>query len=306
MNSKRNLLILAMLFAVVGYIYLHFGAANGFVIEHIRIPRLLLTALTGLILGSVGFCFQLLLDNPLAEPYILGVSSGAALSSILAASAGMYLLMPLFGFLGALATMLLVYWLARQGGGFNTTKLLLAGIIIGMFISAIISLVMYLNQEDIGNIINVLMGNLGHIFSRSEWNIFLGVAVLAMILLGYLFLQGRRLLILSTGDMLAGSLGINVKAYRIKIFVICSLLTGLSVAFAGIIGFVGLIIPHLVRLIWHGNKPGSIFYAGISGAFFLIICDFIAMHIAIIELPVGIITAFVGCPLFIYLLWQKK
>lgn len=291
---------------VIIYIYLHFQAASGFVINNVRVPRLLLTALTGLILGSVGFCFQLLLDNPLAEPYILGVSSGAALSSILAAAAGMYLLMPLFGFLGALATMLLVYWLARQGGGFNTTRLLLAGIIIGMFISAIISLVMYLNQQDIGNIINILMGNLGHIFSRGEWQVFLGVALISLLLLTYLFLQGRRLLILSTGELLAVSLGINVKSYRIRIFVICSLLTGFTVAFAGIIGFVGLIIPHFTRLIWRGNKPGSIFYAGISGAFFLIICDFLAMHIAIIELPVGIITAFIGCPMFIYLLWQKK
>ncbi len=298
--------LLLLVLALVVYVYLVFGAASGYVVEHLRFPRLLLTILTGMVLGSAGFAFQLLLNNPLAEPYILGVSSGAALASILAGAAGLFFLIPLFGFLGALAAMFTVYWLARSGGIFNTTRLLLAGIIVGMFLSSIISLVMYLNQNDIGNIINVLMGNLGHIFSNTEWRIFVGISVILVLLLSWLFLQGRRLLVLSTGDMVASSLGINVRRYRVQIFVVCSLLTGLTVAFSGIIGFVGLIVPHLVRMIWKGNKSGSIFYAGIFGAVFLLICDFIAMHLAVIELPVGIITSFIGCPVFIYLLWRKK
>ncbi len=298
--------LLLIVLALVIYIYLVYGAANGYVVEHLRFPRLLLTILTGMVLGSAGFAFQLLLNNPLAEPYILGVSSGAALASILAGAAGLFFLIPLFGFLGALAAMLTVYWLARSGGIFNTTRLLLAGIIVGMFLSSIISLVMYLNQKDIGNIINVLMGNLGHIFSNTEWRIFVGISVILILLLSWLFLQGRRLLVLSTGDMVASSLGIDVRRYRVQIFVVCSLLTGLTVSFSGIIGFVGLIVPHLVRMIWKGNKPGSIFYAGLFGAGFLLICDFIAMHLAVIELPVGIITSFIGCPVFIYLLWRKK
>ncbi|MCF7912264.1 MAG: iron ABC transporter permease [Candidatus Cloacimonetes bacterium] len=301
----RVILLFALMTAVI-YIYIVFGAASGYVIQHLRLPRLVLTMLVGMTLGSVGFAFQLLLNNPLAEPYILGVSSGAALASILAGAAGLFLLMPLFGFLGALAAMLAVYWLAQRDGMFNTTRLLLAGIIVGMFLSSIISLVMYLNQNDIGNIINILMGNLGHIFSNSDWQIFIGIAIICLVLLGWLALQGRRLLVLSTGDLLAGSLGLNVRRLRVQIFIVCSLLTGLTVAFSGIIGFVGLIVPHLVRLIWKGNKPESIFYAGVFGSVFLLICDFIAMHLAVIELPVGIVTSFIGCPLFIYLLWRKK
>lgn len=306
MNKQQKTFAALIIIAATVYIYMTYDLSSDYVLQQIRFPRFMLTLLTGMVLGSIGYCFQLLLNNPLAEPYILGVSSGAALFSILAGSLGFYLLMPVAGFAGALITMLIVYWLARQGGGFNLTRLLLAGIIIGMFISAIISLVMYLNQDDIGNIINVLMGNLGHIFSQQEWNIFLIVFTIVIILLIYLFLQGRKLLIISTGDLTAVSLGIDVNSFRKRIFVICSLLTGVTVAFSGIIGFVGLIIPHLVRLIWKGNKPESMFYAGIFGAVFLLWCDFLAMHITIIELPVGIVTAFIGCPLFIYLLWQKK
>jgi iron complex transport system permease protein len=306
MIRYRRLLLSFILLAILISIYLAFGVESGYVIRHLRMPRLILTLLTGMVLGSCGFAYQLLLDNPLAEPYILGVSSGAALASILAGALGMYLLIPLFGFLGALAAMLLVYWLASRNGILNSSRLLLSGIIVGMFLSSIISLMMYLNQNDISNIINVLMGNLGHIFSENEWRIFLVICGLAAVLLLWLFLQGRRLLLLSTGELVAGSLGLNVRRYRIEIFVVCSLLTGMTVAFSGIIGFVGLIVPHLVRLTWKGNKAASIFYAGMFGAIFLLISDFIAMHLLIIELPVGIITSFIGCPLFIYLLGRRK
>ena len=306
MVKHWRIILLIILLMTAIYLYLVYGAASGYIIQHLRLPRLILTLLVGMTLGSVGFAFQLLLNNPLAEPYILGVSSGAALASILAGAAGLFIFMPLFGFLGAAGAMLTVYWLARSRGIFNTTRLLLAGIIVGMFLSSIISLVMYLNQNDIGNIINILMGNLGHIFSNTEWRIFTWIAGICLILLGWLFLQGRKLLVLSTGDMMAGSLGLNVQRLRIQVFIVSSLLTGLTVAFSGIIGFVGLIVPHLVRMIWKGNKPASIFYSGIFGAMFLLICDFIAMHIVMIELPVGIITSFIGCPLFIYLLWRKQ
>jgi len=306
MGKHWRIILLIFLLTVAIYIYLVYGASSGYIIQHLRLPRLILTLLVGMTLGSVGFAFQLLLNNPLAEPYILGVSSGAALASILAGAAGLFILMPLFGFMGAAGAMLTVYWLARSKGMFNTTRLLLAGIIVGMFLSSIISLVMYLNQNDIGNIINILMGNLGHIFSNTEWRIFTWIAGICLILLGWLFLQGRKLLVLSTGDMMAGSLGLNVQRLRIQVFIVSSLLTGLTVAFSGIIGFVGLIVPHLVRMIWKGNKPASIFYSGLFGAMFLLLCDFIAMHIVMIELPVGIITSFIGCPLFIYLLWRKQ
>ena len=143
------------------------------IIYSVRLPRLMLAFLTGFVLAGVGHSFQVMLNNPLAEPYILGISSGAAFGSILAVILGMHVLMPVFGFIGAFLTMFLVWFLAHIGGFFNKTKLLLSGIIVGMFFSALISLLMYLNQQEIGNIINILMGNLGRIFSRDEWIFFL-------------------------------------------------------------------------------------------------------------------------------------
>lgn len=276
------------------------------VILALRLPRFLLSFLVGFVLAGVGYAFQILLNNPLAEPYILGISSGAAFGSILAGIIGFYLLMPVFGFIGAILTMLIVWRLAHIDGFFNRTKLLLSGIIVGMFFSALISLLMYLNQKEIGNIVNVLLGNLGHIFSQNEWMIFLIVFLVSILLMIYLFSLSRKLIILATGDVIATSLGIEVKKLRTRIFIIASILTGITVAYAGIIGFVGLIIPHFVRMITGGNRRSGMFQAAIFGAFFLIFCDILAMNIAAIEIPVGVITAFLGSPFFLLILVRSK
>lgn len=303
MSKKLLAIVFPILLIALIYLYLTYGISSTNILFAIRIPRLLLALLSGFVLAGVGYSFQVMLNNPLAEPYILGISSGAAFGSILAAVSGFYILMPVFGFLGALLTMILVWSLAHLGGVFDTTKLLLSGIIIGMFFSAFISLIIYFNQQDIGNILSVLMGNLGHIFSNLEWKIFLGVFGLSIILMLYLFSLSKQLEILSTGDLVAVSMGIDVRKLRRRIFVISSLLTGITVAYAGIIGFIGLVVPHLVRMIF--GTRNDIFYSALGGAFLLILCDFIAMHIAIIELPVGIITAFIGCPFFIYVMAKK-
>jgi len=175
-----------------------------------------------------------------------------------------------------------------------------------MFFSALISLLMYFNQKDIGNIINVLMGNLGYIFSYSEWRVFIFVFAVSMMLLAYLFYLINQLLILTTGDLVASSLGVDVKKLRRKIFIVSSLLTGATVAYAGVIGFIGLIIPHLVRMIQGGNKRFTYLYSIWMGAVFILICDFIAMNIASVEIPVGIVTAFIGCPFFIFIMVRSK
>jgi len=202
------------------YFYLFYEISSSYVIIHIRIPRFLLTFLAGFVLGGIGYAFQLMLNNPLAEPYILGISSGAAFGSILAAISGLFLLMPIFGFVGAILTMFLVWKLSHLGGFFNKTRLLLSGIIIGMFFSALISLLLYFHQEDIGNILNVLMGNPGRIFSNLEWKIFLFVFAISIILMSYLISLTHQLNILATGDLVAGSLGINVVNLRRGIFII--------------------------------------------------------------------------------------
>jgi len=292
-----------LLFAGLIFLYSTYGISSVNILWSLRFPRLLLTLLSGFVLAGVGFSFQVMLDNPLAEPYILGISSGAAFGSILAAVSGFYLLMPLFGFAGAFLTMILVWGLAHLGGQFDKTKLLLSGIIIGMFFSALISLIIYFNQQDIGNILSVLMGNLGHIFSNREWYIFLLVLAISLGLMFYLFSLAKQLQILSTGDLIATSIGIDVKKLRRRIFLVSSLLTGITVAYAGIIGFIGLVVPHLIRMIFGSRQ--DIIYSALGGAFLLLLCDFIAMHIASIELPVGIITAFIGCPFFIYVMAKR-
>jgi iron complex transport system permease protein len=122
----------------------------------------------------------------------------------------------------------------------------------------------------------------------------------------YLFSLSNQLQILTTGDLVASSLGINVRKLRRKIFIISSLLTGITVAYAGIIGFIGLVVPHIIRMVLVGNKKFSLIIAAFGGALLLIICDFLAMHIAVIEIPVGVITAFIGCPFFIYIMAKTK
>jgi len=291
---------------IMVYFYLFWEATSANIVTQIRLPRLLLTFLSGFVLGGVGYTFQIMLNNPLAEPYILGISSGAAFGSILAAISGLFLLMPIFGFGGAIFTMFLVWKLSRFGGFFNKTRLLLSGIIIGMFFSALISLMMYFHQQDIGNILNVLMGNPGRIFSNSEWKIFLLVFGISLVLMAYLISLTHQLNILATGDLVAGSLGIDVKKLRRLIFIISSVLTGIVVSYVGIIGFIGLIVPHLVRMIFGGNKRFGLLFSAIGGAILLIFCDFIAQHILEIEIPVGIITAFLGCPFFLLIMVKNR
>ncbi|HPT72812.1 MAG TPA: iron ABC transporter permease [Candidatus Cloacimonadota bacterium] len=289
----------------VFYLYLTWGISSEWVLVKVRLPRFLLTLMTGMILAGVGSTYQMMLNNPLAEPYILGISAGGAFFATLAAVIGLSVLMPLFGFGGAILTMIIVWTLAHARGYFDKVKLLLSGIIAGMFFSACLSLLMYLNQQDISVIINILMGNLGHIFSNTEWLVFLGLFAVSIILMLYLLLSANKLNIVTSGDLAATTLGVDVKSLRRNIFFVSSILTGITVAYAGIIGFVGLIVPHMVRLRF-GSDQKKVFPLSIwGGALFLLICDFLAMHLTVLELPVGIITAFIGCPLFVYLMIKR-
>ncbi|MCB5271194.1 MAG: iron ABC transporter permease [Candidatus Cloacimonetes bacterium] len=286
-------------------LYLFWGNPSSNIFWQVRIPRLLLTLVTGMSLSAIGSVYQLMLANPLAEPYILGISSGSAFGSILFASMGLYILMPLGGFIGALITMVLVWRLAQRRGAFDRGRLIIAGVIVGMFFSAGISLMMYLRREDTVLILSTLMGNLGRIFSYSEYRVFVLLSIVILILLIWLYLKSRALDIMSSGDLYAASVGIEVHRLRQQIFVVTSLIIGIVVSYAGIIGFVGLITPHIMRLLGFSNQkriyPGSLLF----GASFLLAADFLAKNMAGIELPVGVITAAIGCPFFIYLLLRK-
>ncbi len=307
---KNNILKIVIFsgFIIISLAYLFYDnlSDNSMILYKIRIPRLILALSTGMILSSIGNVYQYLLNNPLAEPYILGISSGAALGATIASITGYFVLMPIFGFAGALITMFAVWTLAHISGFFDKTKLLLSGIIIGMFNSSVLSLLMYLNQKDIGSIFNILMGNLGRIFSHNEWYVFLAITFLNIILMIYLYFESGKLDALSTGDVSAFSLGIDVKKLRIKIFFITSLMIGLSVSFTGIIGFVGLIIPHITRMIFGNGIRKTFISSLLLGGIILLICDFISMHLAIIEIPIGVVTSFLGSPFFVYIMIKNK
>ncbi len=307
MSVKRKLWagIVALAFIGMMVLYLFWGQPDANIFWQLRIPRLTLTLITGMSLAAVGSVYQLMLANPLAEPYILGVSSGAAFGAILLASMGLILLMPLGAFTGAILTMLLVWRLAQKKGVFDRNRLIISGVIVGMFFSSGISLLMYLSREDTVLILSTLMGNLGRIFSVREWQVFLGLCVVVLLLLFWLFLKSRALDIMSSSDHYAQSVGIDVHLLRRQIFVVSSLIIGIVVSYAGIIGFVGLISPHIIRRLLPGTQKQTFIWSLLFGAGFLLMADFIAKNISVLELPVGVVTAAIGCPFFIWLLRVK-
>ncbi len=294
-------------------LYLWFDTADTSAIVNFRLPRLLLAFLTGFVLSGVGSTYQAMLNNPLAEPYTLGTSAGAALGSTIGVILNLWWLVPLFGFLGALVSMLIVWLIARSAGFLDKTRLLLSGIVSGMFFTAVISLLMYLNQQKLGSIINILLGNLEPVFTQSEWRFFIGVTAFSFILMLYLFAHANHLAAMTSGDLVASSLGVDVKKLRIRLFVLCSVLTGIVVSYAGIIGFIGLIVPHATRMIFGVNQRKNMITASFLGAILLILCDFIAKHIGkliysgvAIEIPVGVITAFFGAPFFLWIMMRRR
>jgi len=307
-STKPVTLIVSLLISIaaLSWLFLTFHAGSDIIIWKVRLPRLMLGLLTGLVLGGVGSCYQLMLNNPLAEPYILGISAGSAFFTSLGLVLGWQLYNPLLGFMGAMLTMSIVWSLAHLGGHFDKVKLLLGGIVAGMFFSSFLSLIMYLHQKDAGLILNILLGNPGHIFTNTEWQAFVVLFIFCLALLFLLQGKARQLNLLTLGDWTAESLGVNPTNLRRSVFVISSLLIGITVSYVGVIGFVGLIIPHLVRKVIGADQLLVFPLSALGGALFLLLCDFIGQHLAVMELPVGIITAFIGCPVYIFMLINDR
>ncbi len=277
------------------------------IILSLRFPRAMLAGLVGAGLSVSGATLQALLRNPLADPYILGVSSGAATGAIIAIMVGMSSLsfgLPLASFLGALLTVLVVFYFGRQDGKIHPNTLLLAGVIIGSFLSALIMFFLSISQkEELHTIIFWLMGD----FSFSNRRAIL--VILPYILLGVIFLyfQSRQLNLLLSGEESALQLGVNVPRLRLTSYLLASLITAASVSVCGLIGFVGLIIPHSVRLVFGPDHRLLIPASALVGASFLIASDtFARTLLAPVELPVGVITAAFGGPFFVYLLRTRK
>ncbi|MBT7520689.1 MAG: iron ABC transporter permease [Nitrospina sp.] len=276
-----------------------------------RIPRIILAALTGAALSVAGAILQSLLRNDLAAPFTLGVSSGAALGAVIAISLGLpYSIagiptVPIAAFLGSLGAISLVFSLARtRTGDFPTPILLLAGVTANFFFAALVMLIHYLSDfTQSFRIVRWLMGGL----DITSYKTLLSISPMIFIGFAVLIFYGRDFNVMSTGIQSAMSRGVEVIKVQKIGFIMASLLTGTVVSLSGPIGFVGLIVPHIVRLIVGPDLrillPASIFF----GASFLIICDTLARTlIAPTEIPVGIITAMLGGPFFVWLLKRPK
>jgi len=277
------------------------------IILSLRLPRAILAGLVGAGLSVSGATFQALLRNPLADPYLLGVSSGGAVGAIIAILLGLgtfSLGLPLASFLGALLTILAVFYFGRQAGKIHPHTLLLAGVITGSFLSALIMFFISVSQrEELHTIIFWLMGD----FSLSSPRVIL--IIFPYIFLGalFLYLRSRQLNLILSGEENAIQLGVDVEKLKLISYLSASLITAASVSACGLIGFVGLIIPHSVRLIFGPDHRLLLPSAALLGASFLVASDTLARTLlAPVELPVGVITAAFGGPFFIYLLRTRK
>ena len=274
----------------------------GAVVSGLRLPRALAAFACGGLLALAGALMQVLLRNPLADPYVLGISGGAAVGALLAMLAGLALaLINLFAFAGAFAAMLLVFGLARGDGSWTQTRLLLTGVIVAAGCSAVVALILSVAPEhQLRSMLFWLMGDLSH--AGTPWPALL---VLALGLAAALPLS-RDLNLLARGDLIARTLGVRVRGLRGAVYVLASLLTAVAVTTAGSVGFVGLVVPHLVRLAVGNDQRVLLPAAALAGGSLLVIADTLARTVvAPQQLPVGVLTALLGVPVFLYLLSRQ-
>lgn len=278
------------------------------IVWKVRLPRILQSSLVGGALAVVGCTFQAIFRNSIADPHILGVSSGAALGATLAILSGITLnfmgisIVSIFAFIGAVITIILVYKFGRIGGNIIVTNLLLTGTAISTMLSSAISLLMIYNREQLEKVYLWTLGS----FSSSNWSKVLFLFFVSVISLTVIFMFSRELNIILTGDEVASSLGIDTGKVKNILIIISAFLVAGSVCVSGTIGFVGLIIPHCMRLLVGSDHRILLPFSYLGGSFFMILCDTIARIAAKpTEIPVGVITAFFGAPYFIYLLYRN-
>src|SRR6202163_4703581 len=284
----------------------------GLIVMNIRLPRILLGIFVGASLAVAGTGFQALLRNPLADPYVLGVSNGAALGAILALLVSPHLallpavadlLTPLGAFLGAAATVAAVYFLGRREGQIDSSTLLLGGVITASFLSAVIMFLMNTLSGNLRGLSFWLMGDLSTPLQKSAYW-FLGIGFL--LAAGAIYTTAADLNLLLSGEKEAMHLGVDVPRVRLVVYIAASLLTGLAVSVSGAIGYVGLLVPHVMRLIFGSDHRILIPTAAFGGAIAVVLADTLARTVvAPSELPVGAMTALAGAPLFLYLMRRR-
>ncbi len=280
------------------------------IVIYIRLPRIILAAAVGMILGTSGVVMQAIVRNPMADPYTLGVSSGASLGATIAilfgvgAFWGEYAI-GVFAFIGALTTALLVIALAGVGGKSSSIRLLLSGLALSAICSAFSSFIIFVanDTEGIRDITYWLMGSV----AGAKWGSNSILALVAIIVVVIFVSQYRTLNLMLLGDDTSITLGKNLKTYRIVYLIIVSLAVGFAVFSSGVIGFVGLIIPHIVRMFFGTDHRKTVIFSALIGAIFLVWVDVASR--AIIphsEIPIGVLTAMLGGPFFIYLMIRKS
>ena len=274
------------------------------IILNLRLPRAIESAIVGMGLSVIGTFFQGLLRNPMADPYVLGVSSGAAFGATIAIILGLGIFgLSFMAFITSLMTVFFVYTISKTGTRVSMTTMLLAGIAISAFMSAIISLMMLLNHDEFSRIVFWTMGG----FSLINWNSVVFTTPIIVIGSFVMYVFSRDVNAILTGEEVAEHLGVNTELVKKIILITGSLVTATAVSVGGIIGFVGLIVPHISRLIVGPDNRILVPFSAISGAIFLTFADLLARIILKpMEIPIGIITAALGGPFFLYLLIKSK
>ncbi|HOM01470.1 MAG TPA: iron chelate uptake ABC transporter family permease subunit [Acetivibrio sp.] len=277
------------------------------IILNIRLPRVIAAAAIGAGLSAAGATYQGMFSNPMADPYVLGVSAGAALGASLAIVMGADKIVGGFGvitaaaFVFALLTVLIVFNIAKTGAKLSNTHLLLAGVAVSFFASSIMSVLMVLNRDKLSNIAYWMMGSIAF----TSWKQVLILVPLVVLGIIAVCVFARELNIIAAGEDEARSLGVEVEKVKKLLLVICSVVVAACVAVSGVIGFVGLIIPHTIRLISGSDNRVVLPFSAIGGGIFLILCDTIS-RIPTSEIPVGVLTSMFGAPYFISILIRNK
>ena len=275
----------------------------------LRVPHMFLLLLVGAALAGSGAAYQGLFRNPLADPYLIGVASGAGLGAVIAmtiqwpyTTLGL-MAIPLSAFIGAVLAVAVVSLMARVGKTIPTTNLILAGVVVSSFCTALSSLLMINASGDLRRALVWLLGG----STQTGWSPVLAVLPYALIGMGILLAVGNPLNVMQFGDEQASQLGIPVTRIRWLTIIAATLTTAAAVAYAGIIGFVGLIVPHIIRMLWGGDYRKLIPLSFLGGASLLLLTDVAARSLfAPQEIPVGIITALLGAPFFLWILRRSK
>lgn len=274
------------------------------ILLNIRLPRVVEAAIVGTGLSVSGAFFQGLLHNPMADPYILGVSSGAALGATISMVAGLGITgTHILAFMTALVTVYAVLALSKTGTRISVTTMLLAGIAVSAFLSSIISLMMLFNHEELGKIVFWMMGGLGLV----SWKEVMVSAPVILVGSSIMYAFSRDMNAIILGEETAEHLGVDIEKVKKVVLFLGSLITATAVSVSGIIGFVGLIVPHITRLLVGPDNRVLVPFTAVIGAIFLVLADTLSrMVIPPTEIPVGIITAAFGGPFFLYVLNTSK